>query len=104
MPGEKSFLIPEGLASLPDKLGVQEGDYAPVRIYDVYRDQSLRACIRRHDDGRIEWAYRQEEAGWQGFWWPNEVKSEIERMIEEYPSLAEFAVSDFTIRRRNPTA
>ncbi len=77
-----------------------------MRIYDIFRGYTLRpedmrACVRIQDNGRIEWAYCQEEAAWQGFWWANEVKSEIERTIQECPVLTEFLVSDLTVRRRD---
>jgi hypothetical protein len=71
-----------------------------MRIYDVYRGKHIRACIRIWDSDEIEWTYRPEVAEWEGFWWSNDTKSEIERMIKEYPHLVEFPVSEFRIMLR----
>jgi hypothetical protein len=73
---------------------------AAMKIYDVYRGEELKACIRIWDTGEIEWAYRPQQAEWSGFWWSNEVKSAIEHMIREYPHLDEFPIADFVIRLR----
>jgi hypothetical protein len=73
---------------------------AHMRIYDVYRGDELKACIRIWDTHEIEWAYRPQEAEWHGFWWSNEVKSAIEHMIRAYPKLDEFPIADFVIRLR----
>jgi hypothetical protein len=71
-----------------------------MRIYDVYRGQELKACIRVWNTEEIEWAYRPQEAEWNGFWWSNDVKLAIEQIIQHNPSVEEFALADFTIRRR----
>jgi hypothetical protein len=71
-----------------------------MRIYDVYRYQDLTACMRVLESGQIEWAYRQESYDWQGFWWSNDIKCLIEELIQEFPNRKEWAVSEFTIRRR----
>ena len=71
-----------------------------MRIYDVYRCEDLKACIRVWNMGEIEWAYRPQEGEWHGFWWSNEVKSAIEYMIRAYPKLDEFPISDFIVRLR----
>jgi hypothetical protein len=77
-----------------------------MRIYDVYRGHALRsenlqACIRVNNGGKMEWAFRPEEAEWQGFWWSDDVISEIQQMIKAYPALTEFPVSDFMIYQRD---
>jgi hypothetical protein len=82
------------------------GEQDTMRIYDIFRGytfrpENIRACIRIQHNGRIEWAYCQEEATWQGFWWANDVKSEIERTIQECPILTEFLVSDLTVLLRD---
>jgi hypothetical protein len=84
---------------------VNKGSHRVMKIYDVFRGytfrpEDIRATIRLWNDGRIEWAYRQEGAEWQRFWWANEVKGEIEQTIRECPVLEEFPVSDLMIRRR----
>ena len=72
-----------------------------MKMYEVYRGQELKACIRIWGTDEIEWAYRPQEAEWNGFWWGNDVKWAIEQMIQEYPDREEFPISDFTIRRRS---
>jgi hypothetical protein len=77
-----------------------------MRVYDIFRGytfrpEDVRACVRIQDNGRIEWAYCQQDAEWRRFWWANEVKSEIERTIQECPALTEFLVSDLTVRQRD---
>jgi hypothetical protein len=71
-----------------------------MRIYDVYRGQELKACIRIWDSEEIEWAYYPQVAEWSGFWWSNDTKVAIEHMIRAHPHVEEFPVQDFTIRRR----
>ena len=71
-----------------------------MRIYDVYRGQELKACIRVWNTGEIDWAYYSEKAEWNGFWWSNDIKSAIEHVIQEYPNLDEFPMTDFVIRLR----
>jgi hypothetical protein len=56
--------------------------------------------MRVLESGQIEWAYRQEQPDWQGFWWSNDVKFLIEELIQEFPTREELAVAEFTIRRR----
>jgi hypothetical protein len=68
-------------------------------MYDVYRYEDLVARVRILDNGKIEWAYRQECGGFQGFWWSNDTKSIIEQFIRQYPDLEELVVSEFTLRR-----
>ena len=70
-----------------------------MRTYDVYRHNDLVARIRIRESGKIEWAYRQEQGDWQGFWWSNDVKSTIDDIIRRYPDLEELNVSDFILRR-----
>jgi hypothetical protein len=71
-----------------------------MRIYDVYRGEELKACIRLWSSGEMDWAYRPLEAEWNGFWWSNEVKSAIEYMIRSHPKVDEFPIVDFMIRLR----
>jgi hypothetical protein len=69
-----------------------------MRIYDVYRGRELKACIRVWNTGEIDWAYYPQAAEWNGFWWSNDIKSAIEHIIREYPTLDEFPMTDFVIR------
>lgn len=69
-----------------------------MRVYDVYRGTALRASVRIQDDGQIEWAYRPEEAEWQGFWWSDDDKSAIEQALQQKPQYKELTISGFTIR------
>ncbi len=73
--------------------------YKSMRTYDVYRYEDLVARVRILDSGTIEWAYRQEHADWQGFWWSNDGKFLIEEVIQNFPNRQELAVSVFTLRR-----
>ena len=70
-----------------------------MRTYDVYRYQDLTARIRVLESGQIEWAYRQRQHDWQGFWWSNDVRVLIEELIRDFPHREELAVSEFMIRR-----
>jgi hypothetical protein len=45
-----------------------------MRTYDVFRHQNLTARMRVLESGQIEWAYRQGQCDWQGFWWSDDVK------------------------------
>jgi hypothetical protein len=74
-----------------------------MRMYDVYRYDDLVARVRVRDRGKIEWAYRQEEGNWQGFWWCNDVKGTIDEIIQKYQELEELVVAEFTLRRSGPT-
>ena len=74
-----------------------------MRTYDVYRYQDLTARIRVLESGQIEWAYRQGQYDWQGFWWSNDVKVLIEELIEDFPHRKELAASEFMIRRCEKT-
>jgi hypothetical protein len=71
-----------------------------MNIYDIYRYQDLKACMRILENGQIEWAYCQETDNWQAFWWSNNIKFLIEELIQEFPYRTELAVSEFKIRRR----
>jgi hypothetical protein len=68
-------------------------------MYDVYRYDDLVARVRVRENGKIEWAYRQEQGDWQGFWWDNDVKRNIDKILQQYPELDELEVSHFTLRR-----
>jgi hypothetical protein len=68
-------------------------------IYDVYRYNDLVARVRILESGKIEWAYRQVQGSWQGFWWSNETKNRIEEFIINYPFFEELVVAEFTLRR-----
>jgi hypothetical protein len=68
-------------------------------MYDVYRYDDLVARVRVRENGKIEWAYRQEQGDWQGFWWDNDVKRNIDKILQQYPKLDELEVSHFTLRR-----
>jgi hypothetical protein len=68
-------------------------------MYDVYRYDDLVARVRVRGSGKIEWAYRQEEGNWQGFWWSNDIKGTIDEIIQKYQELEELVVSEFTLRR-----
>ena len=70
-----------------------------MRIYDVYRYNDLVARVRILERGKIQWAYRQEQGNWQGFWWSNDIRSTIEQFIQRYQELEELVVSEFTLRR-----
>jgi hypothetical protein len=70
-----------------------------MNMYDVYRYKDLTARVRVLDSGKIEWAYRQQQGNWQGFWWSNDIKSTIEQFIKQYPDLEELVVSEFTLHR-----
>jgi hypothetical protein len=70
-----------------------------MRMYDVYRYDYLVARVRVRENGKIEWAYRQEQGDWQGFWWDNDVKRNIDKILQQYPELDELEVSHFTLRR-----
>jgi hypothetical protein len=70
-----------------------------MRMYDVYRYDELVARVRVLDNGKIEWAYRQEYGEWQGFWWSNETKSIIDEIVEQYPGLEVLNVSEFHVRK-----
>ena len=68
-------------------------------MYDVYRYDDLVARVRVRENGKIEWAYGQEQGDWQGFWWDNDVKRNIDKILQQYPELDELEVSHFTLRR-----
>jgi hypothetical protein len=68
-----------------------------MRIYDVYRYNELVARVRVLERGKIEWAYRQENGNWQGFWWSNDIKLTMEQFIQGYPALEELVVAEFTL-------
>jgi hypothetical protein len=70
-----------------------------MRIYDVYRYNDLVARMRILENGKIEWAYRQEHGNWQGFWWSNSIKNTMEEFIKRYPDFEELVVAEFTLRR-----
>jgi hypothetical protein len=70
-----------------------------MRMYDVYRYDELVARVRVLDNGKIEWAYRQEYGEWHGFWWSNETKSIIDEIVEQYPGLEVLNVSEFHVRK-----
>ena len=70
-----------------------------MRTYDVFRRKDLVARVRIGESGIIEWAYRQEQGEWQGFWWNNTIKSNIDQIIAQYPELQELEMSHFTLRR-----
>jgi hypothetical protein len=70
-----------------------------MRTYDVYRYNDLVARIRILDSGKIEWAYRQNQGNWQGFWWSNETKFTIDEIIKLYPDIEELDISEFRILR-----
>jgi hypothetical protein len=70
-----------------------------MRIYDVYRYNDLVARVRTLENGKIEWAYRQEHGNWQGFWWSNSIKNTMEEFIKGYPDFEELVVAEFTLRR-----
>lgn len=70
-----------------------------MRLYDVYRHDDLVARVRILENGKIEWAYRQEHGNWQGFWWSNDMKSILEQLIQQYPSRKRLAISEFRLRR-----
>ena len=70
-----------------------------MRIYDVYRYNDLVARVRVLENGTIEWAYRQKQGNWQGFWWSNESKERIEEFIIHYPFFEELVVAEFTLHR-----
>jgi hypothetical protein len=77
-----------------------EGEaHRSMRMYDVYRHEDPTARVRILESGTIEWAYRQEQGDWQGFWWSNEIKLTIEQFIKQYSDLEELVVSEFTLRR-----
>jgi hypothetical protein len=70
-----------------------------MRIYDVYRHKDIVARVRILGSGKIEWAYREEQGDWQGFWWSNDIKSTIDQFVKMYSNLDELRVSEFTLRR-----
>jgi hypothetical protein len=70
-----------------------------MKMYDVYRYKDLTARVRVLDSGKIEWAYRQTQGDWQGFWWSNDIKSTIEQFIKQFPDLEELVISEFTLQR-----
>jgi hypothetical protein len=71
-----------------------------MRTYDVYRHHDLVARVRILENGKIEWAYRQEQGDWQGFWWSNDSKLLIEKLIQDFPRRRVLDVSEFTMRRQ----
>jgi hypothetical protein len=70
-----------------------------MRMYDVYRHKNLVARVRIRENGKIEWAYCQEQGKCQGLWWSNDSKITIEEFIKHYPDLEELVVAEFTLRR-----
>jgi hypothetical protein len=70
-----------------------------MRMYDVYRYNDLVARVRILENGKIEWAYRQEHGNWQGFWWSNAIKNTMEEFIKRYPDFEELVVAEFTLRQ-----
>jgi hypothetical protein len=70
-----------------------------MRTYDVYRHTDLTARVRVLDNGKIEWAYRQEPGNGHGFWGNNDNKRRIEQYITRYPVLEELVLSEFTLLR-----
>jgi hypothetical protein len=70
-----------------------------MKLYDVYRHKDLIARVRVLKSGKIEWAYRQEQGDWQGFWWSNDVKLTIEQFLKHYPDFEELVVLEFTLHR-----
>jgi hypothetical protein len=73
-----------------------------MRMYDIYRYESLAARMRVLESGEIEWAYRQGPYDWQGFWWRNDIKAFIEELIVDFPEREKLIVSEFTILRCRP--
>jgi hypothetical protein len=71
-----------------------------MKMYDIYRGREVAACVRLHDGGRIEWAYRQERSDGEGFWWNTDEQRLIEELIRDFPQRPVLAVSAFTIRQR----
>lgn len=71
-----------------------------MTIYDVYRGQDIKACVRRHDDGQKDWAFARNEAEWRDFWWPPGSITAIEQAIDAAPGIDELPIEGFTIRRR----
>jgi hypothetical protein len=75
-----------------------------MRTYDVYRHENLTARVRISENGKIEWAYCEEQGIWQGFWWSNDSKLTIEEFIKQYPDLEELVVAEFTLLQcQNPS-
>ena len=70
-----------------------------MRMYDVYRHDDLVARVRILESGKIEWAYRQQQGNWQGFWWSNDIKRNLEDLILEYPNRNTIVMSEFRLRR-----
>jgi hypothetical protein len=77
---------------------IRESD-AFMRLYDVYRHNNLAARVRILESGEITWAYRQHRGTWQGFWWSNDTKRNLEDLIIEYPDREEIVMSEFRLRR-----
>jgi hypothetical protein len=70
-----------------------------MRLYDVYRYEDFVARVRILENGKIEWAYHQENGHGQGFWWRNEMKNIMEEFITRYPDFEELVVAEFTLYR-----
>ena len=70
-----------------------------MRLYDVYRYDDSVARVRMLENGKIEWAYHQENGIGQGFWWSNEMKKIMDEFITRYPDFEELVVAEFTLRQ-----
>jgi hypothetical protein len=71
-----------------------------MRIYDLYHNQVLKACLRVQDDGQKAWDFSPDPE-WQGFWLHKADRSDIEQAIERYPNQETFLMKGFTIECRH---